>query len=159
MIPPKIKPKIYVLSIVFFISVLNGCKSKTHFNEDRRIENKVDSLLVLMTLDEKIGQLFMVQAYSNKDEKHAEFITEMIKEYHVGNLIFMQGTPEKQAELNNRYQDAAKVPLMIGFDGEWGLDMRLKNSYRFPWNMSLGAIQDNSLIHKFGRIFVVYKYY
>jgi len=62
----------------------------------------------------------------------------------------MQGTPIKQAELTNKYQSFSKVPLMIGFDGEWGLDMRLKNSYRFPWNMSLGAIQDNSLIHKFG---------
>ena len=59
----------------------------------------VDSIMKNMTLDEKIGQLFMVQAYSNKDEKHADFITKMIKEYHVGNLIFMQGTPKKQAEL------------------------------------------------------------
>ena len=110
----------------------------------------VDSIMKNMTLDEKIGQLFMVQAYSNKDEKHADFITEMVKEYHVGNLIFMQGTPEKQAELNNRYQEAAKVPLMIGFDGEWGLDMRLKNTYRFPWNMTLGAIRNDSLIKEFG---------
>ena len=110
----------------------------------------VDSIMKNMTLDEKIGQLFMIQAYSNKDEKHANFITKMIKEYHVGNLIFMQGTPEKQAELNNRYQDSAKVPLMIGFDGEWGLDMRLKNTYRFPWNMTLGAIRNDSLIKEFG---------
>ena len=110
----------------------------------------VDSIMKNMTLDEKIGQLFMVQAYSNKDEKHADFITKMIKEYHVGNLIFMQGTPEKQAKLNNRYQDAAKVPLMIGFDGEWGLDMRLKNTYRFPWNMTLGAIRNDSLIKELG---------
>ncbi len=110
----------------------------------------VDSIMKNMTLDEKIGQLFMVQAYSNKDEKHADFITKMIKEYHVGNLIFMQGTPEKQAELNNRYQDAAKVPLMIGFDGEWGLDMRLKDAYRFPWNMTLGVIRNDSLIKEFG---------
>ncbi|ARV14918.1 glycoside hydrolase family 3 N-terminal domain-containing protein [Polaribacter sp. SA4-12] len=110
----------------------------------------VDSIMKNMTLDEKIGQLFMIQAYSNKDEKHAYFITKMIKEYHVGSLIFMQGTPEKQAELNNRYQDSAKVPLMIGFDGEWGLDMRLKNTYRFPWNMTLGAIRNDSLIKEFG---------
>jgi beta-glucosidase-like glycosyl hydrolase/CubicO group peptidase (beta-lactamase class C family) len=103
-----------------------------------------------MTIDEKIGQLFMIQAYSNLDSVHENEIKEMIQKYHVGNLIFMQGTPIKQVELTNKYQSFSKVPLMIGFDGEWGLDMRLKNSYRFPWNMSLGAIQDNSLIHKFG---------
>ena len=113
-------------------------------------EKWVDSILSSMTIDEKIGQLFMIQAYSNLDSVHENEIKEMIQKYHVGNLIFMQGTPIKQAELTNKYQSFSKVPLMIGFDGEWGLDMRLKNSYRFPWNMSLGAIQDNSLIHKFG---------
>ncbi|WP_405607201.1 glycoside hydrolase family 3 N-terminal domain-containing protein [Polaribacter sp. Asnod1-A03] len=110
----------------------------------------VDNIINNMTLDEKIGQLFMIQTYSNKDKKHEDFIIEMITKYHVGNLIFMQGTPEKQAELTNKYQDSAKVPLMIGFDGEWGLDMRLKDTYRFPWNMTLGAIRSDSLIKEFG---------
>ncbi|SHN02929.1 glycoside hydrolase family 3 N-terminal domain-containing protein [Polaribacter sp. KT 15] len=111
----------------------------------------VDSIMNSMSIDEKIGQIFMVQAYSNLDEKHERFINKMITKYHVGSLIFMQGTPEKQAILNNRYQDSAKVPLLIGFDGEWGLDMRLKNTYRFPWNMTLGAIRNDSLITKFGK--------
>ncbi|TXD52063.1 MULTISPECIES: glycoside hydrolase family 3 N-terminal domain-containing protein [unclassified Polaribacter] len=110
----------------------------------------VDSLLSNMTVDEKIGQLFMVQAYSNLDTNHEDFITEMITKYHVGNLIFMQGTPQKQAVLNNKYQATAKLPLMIGFDGEWGLDMRLQNTYKFPWNMTLGAIQNDSLVKQFG---------
>ncbi|MDD7913267.1 glycoside hydrolase family 3 N-terminal domain-containing protein [Polaribacter ponticola] len=110
----------------------------------------VDSIMGSMTIDEKIGQLFMVQAYSNLDEKHEKFITEMIEKYHVGNLIFMQGTPQKQAVLNNKYQALSKLPLMIGFDGEWGLDMRLKNTYRFPWNMTLGAIRNDSLVKQFG---------
>ena len=111
----------------------------------------VDSLMQNMSVDEKLGQLFMVQAYSNKDAKHQQYITSMIKKYHVGNLIFMQGTPEKQVVLNNTYQAVSKVPLLIGFDGEWGLDMRLKNTYRFPWNMTLGAIQDNKLLEETGK--------
>jgi beta-N-acetylhexosaminidase len=110
----------------------------------------VDSLLNSMSVDEKIGQLFMVQAYSNLDKKHEEFIEELITKYHVGNLIFMQGTPEKQALLNNQYQALSKVPLLIGFDGEWGLDMRLKNTFRYPWNMALGAVSDTTLIQQFG---------
>ena len=110
----------------------------------------VDSLMLQMTLDEKIGQLFMVHAYSNKDEKHKLFIDSLIENYKIGGLIFMQGTPEKQVLLNNAYQAISKIPLLIGFDGEWGLDMRLQNTYRFPWNMTLGAIRDNSLITAFG---------
>lgn len=110
----------------------------------------VDSIMNNMTIDEKIGQLFMVQAYSNKDEKHRIFIDSLIKDYHIGGLIFMQGTPEKQAILTNNYQSISKIPLLIGFDGEWGLDMRLKDSYRFPWNMTLGAITDNKLLEDFG---------
>lgn len=111
----------------------------------------VDSLMNVMTIDQKIGQLFMVQAYSNKDVKHENFITNMIEKYHVGNLIFMQGTPEKQVKLNNKYQEISKIPLLIGFDGEWGLDMRLKNTYKFPWNMTLGAIRDNNLVEEAGK--------
>lgn len=113
-------------------------------------EQWVDSIFSSMNLDEKIGQLFMVQAYSNKEEDHTLFIEEIISKYHIGNLIFMQGTPEKQALLTNRYQSLSKVPMLIGFDGEWGLDMRLANTYKFPWNMTLGAIQDNNLITEFG---------
>lgn len=56
----------------------------------------VDSIMNTMSIDEKIGQLFMIQTYSNLDEKHENFITEMISKYHVGNLIFMQGTPKSK---------------------------------------------------------------
>ena len=114
-------------------------------------EKWVDSIFNSMTIDQKIGQLFMIQAYSNLDSVHENKIKEMIQKYHVGNLIFMQGTPTKQAQLTNFYQSLSNIPLMIGFDGEWGLDMRLQNTYRFPWNMTLGAIQDNTLIRKFGK--------
>ena len=110
------------------------------------VEEKMNS----MSLDEKIGQLFMIQAYSNKDTNHRKFIESEIKKYHIGGLIFMQGTPEKQAALNNRYQKKSKIPLLIGFDGEWGLDMRLKKTFRYPWNMTLGAVQNDVLIEEFG---------
>jgi len=115
-------------------------------NQEKWVENTMNKL----SLDEKIGQLFMIQAYSNKDRKHKAYIKKMIRKYHVGGLIFMQGTPEKQAQLTNYYQSTSKIPLLIGFDGEWGLNMRLKNSFRYPWNMTLGAVQNNKLIEQFG---------
>ncbi|MDB2384900.1 serine hydrolase [Polaribacter sp.] len=111
----------------------------------------VDSIFNTLTLDEKIGQLFMVQAYSNKDQEHQQEIEKLITDYKIGSLIFMQGTPAKQAALTNNYQATAKIPLLIGFDGEWGLDMRLQNTYRFPWNMTLGAIENDTLLYNLGK--------
>ncbi len=110
----------------------------------------VDNVMKSLTLNEKIGQLYMVQAYSNKDKKHTNYIKRLIRRYHIGGLIFMQGTPEKQASLTTVFQKTSKTPLLIGFDGEWGLNMRLKNTFRYPWNMTLGAIQNNQLIEQFG---------
>ncbi|WP_397447236.1 glycoside hydrolase family 3 N-terminal domain-containing protein [Polaribacter sp. R77954] len=145
------KYNILIFLFVAFVSKINAQTIDPLLTKDFEAQEIwVDSILTNMSIDEKIGQLFMVQAYSNLDQKHEDFITEMITKYHVGNLIFMQGTPEKQAILNNKYQAISKLPLMIGFDGEWGLDMRLKNTYKFPWNMTLGAIQNDSLVKQFG---------
>ena len=144
--------KVLIIMAFSFVQLLQAQQNDPLLAKD--IENQeiwVDSLMQNMSIDEKIGQLFMIQAYSNKGIKHQQFITNMINKYHVGNLIFMQGTPEKQVVLNNKYQSISKIPLLIGFDGEWGLDMRLKNTYRFPWNMTLGAIQDDKLLEETGR--------
>src|SRR3989338_8468591 len=62
----------------------------------------------------------------------------------------MQGGPIRHAELYNRYQAESKVPLLISIDGEWGLAMRLDSVVKYPWQMTLGAIQDNNLIYKMG---------
>ncbi len=145
------KKRILLLLLIVFAAKLQSQTIDPLRTKDFEAQKVwVDSIMKNMTIDEKIGQLFMVQAYSNLDQKHEDFINEMITKYHVGNLIFMQGTPQKQALLNNKYQALSKVPLMIGFDGEWGLDMRLKNTYRFPWNMTLGAIRNDSLVKQFG---------
>ncbi|HLA55484.1 MAG TPA: glycoside hydrolase family 3 N-terminal domain-containing protein, partial [Flavobacterium sp.] len=110
----------------------------------------VDSVYNHMTFDERVGQLFMVSAFSNKDSLHVKSIQELIKCYHIGGLLFLQGGPGRQAKLTNKYQQMSPVPLFIGIDAEWGLAMRLDSINRFPWNMTLGAIQDLSLIRKVG---------
>ena len=110
-----------------------------------------DSVIKTMTLDEKIGQLLMVAAYSNRDEKHAIEIDSLVTKYNIGGLIFMQGGPLRHAELLNRYQAEAKIPLLISIDGEWGLAMRLDSVVKYPWQMTLGAIQDNDLIYRMGK--------
>lgn len=110
----------------------------------------VDSIYNKMSFDEKVGQLFMVAAYSGKDEEHFAAVDKLITENKIGGLIFFKGTPVKQAKLTNRFQAKSKVPLFIGIDAEWGLSMRLDSTTRYPWNMTLGAIQDRNLIEKMG---------
>ncbi|MCC5918568.1 MAG: serine hydrolase [Cryomorphaceae bacterium] len=110
-----------------------------------------DSLLASMSMDEKIGQLFMVAAYSNKGLDHEKSILNLIKKHHIGGLIFMQGGPYRQARLTNAFQNASKFPLLIAMDAEWGLSMRLDSTFAFPWNLTLGAITDNDLIYEIGR--------
>ncbi len=143
--------KIFFASIFLFITASYGQqKDPLQTSDADKQEEWVNNIMNKLTLKEKIGQLFMIQAYSNKDEKHTKIIIKTIKKYHIGGLIFMQGTPEKQAELTNVFQATSKIPLLIGFDGEWGLNMRLQNSFRYPWNMTLGAVQNNDLIEQFG---------
>lgn len=101
-----------------------------------------------LSYDEKIGQLFMVDAYSNRDSIHVNAITELITRYHIGGIIFFQGGPLREAHLTNYYQSVAKIPLMVGIDGEWGLSMRLDSTIRFPRQMTLGASGNDSLIYQ-----------
>lgn len=111
----------------------------------------VDSVYNSMTLAEKVGQLYMVQVMSNQDQVAKDKIVELIRTHHIGGLIYSLGGPNRQAKLNNELQALSKVPLLIGMDAEWGLSMRLDSTYAFPWNMTLGAIKDNSLIEQTGK--------
>jgi|TARA_B110000196_G_scaffold145126_1_gene125603 beta-N-acetylhexosaminidase len=109
-----------------------------------------DSVLANLSEEERIAQLFMVAAYSNKATFHKEEISALIKDYKIGGLMFLQGSPTEQAQLTNHFQSISKTPLMIAQDAEWGLAMRLDSVMRFPWQMTLGAIQDKDLIYKMG---------
>jgi beta-glucosidase-like glycosyl hydrolase/CubicO group peptidase (beta-lactamase class C family) len=126
-----------------------GLKAGQNPDEDRW----VDSMFNVLTPDERLGQLFMIRAHSDKGTDHIAGVEKLIREYHVGALCFFQGTPVKQVELTNRYQALTRhIPLMVAIDGEWGLGMRLKeNTISYPRQLPLGAIQDNWLIYEFGK--------
>ena len=110
----------------------------------------VDSVFNTLSPDERIAQLIFMVAYSNKDIVHEVEITDLVRKYKIGGLIFFQCDPLKQAILTNFYQSQSKVPLLIAMDGEWGLGMRLNNIMKFPYQMSIGAIADDSLIYAMG---------
>lgn len=103
-----------------------------------------------LSLEERIGQLFMVSVASNQGKSATDKVKELVKEHGIGGVIFLVGGPVRQAQLTNEYQAASKVPLLIGSDAEWGLAMRLDSTYAFPWNMTLGAIQDSTIVERIG---------
>src|SRR5436190_10638021 len=95
------------------------------------VQNKwVDSVLNSLSPTERIGQLFMIAAYSNLDLKHVKEIHELIEKYNIGGLIWMQGGPVRQGKLANYYQSVAKTPLLYSMDAEHGLAMRLDSTPR-----------------------------
>ncbi len=110
----------------------------------------VDTQYAGMSTDEKFGQLFMVMVASNVDNAAHERTQALIRDQHIGGVIFSNGGPVRQAKLTNAFQSLSKIPLMIGMDAEWGLAMRLDSTYAFPWNMTLGAIKDSSIIENVG---------
>jgi len=142
-----------ISAIIILLTILVSCNKKempkkTSENTDQK--KWVDSIYNKMTLKEKVGQLFMIAAYSNKDKKHTDSLQKVVQEYGVGGLVFFQGGPVRQAKQTNLYQSVSKVPLLIAMDAEWGLNMRLDSTTRFPYNMTLGALSNNNLVKKVG---------
>ena len=138
---------------IFFLIFSTGANSQINplVTKDSIVQERwVDSIMSTMSLEEKIGQLFMVAAYTNRDAEHEKYISSLIEKYHLGALIFFQDQAVKQVELTNHYQSLSRIPLLIGIDGEWGLRMRLKNTVAFPYNMALGAIRDDKLLYDMG---------
>jgi beta-N-acetylhexosaminidase len=111
----------------------------------------VDSVLKTLNTDQQIAQCIWVAGWSNQGVAHEVEITDLIRKQGVGGIIFFQGTGEKQAELTNFYQQISRVPLLISMDAEWGTGMRLDNVLKFPYQMTLGAIKNDSLIYALGK--------
>ncbi len=110
----------------------------------------VDSVFNRLTPRERLGQLMMIGVYTHLPDTHRVNLTKIIKKYQIGGLICMRGYVDKQIQWTNQFQKLTKVPIMMGMDAEWGLGMRLKNMMDFPFQMTLGAIRDDSLIYQMG---------
>ena len=110
----------------------------------------VDSIYNSMNVDEKIGQLFMLRISSAAGQKSYDRIEKNISQNHIGGLIFSKGSPSTSNSWINALQKKSKLPLITGMDAEWGGSMRYDSIRKFPWNMTLGAIQDDELIEEIG---------
>ena len=119
--------------------------------DSQECKDWVESRLAKMTLKEKIGQLFIHTVPLHDTEANRKNIRNAIKEYKIGGILFSDGQVANQMKLTNYAQELADIPLMITFDGEWGLNMRLKEIPAFPRNRVMGCIQDNELLYEYGK--------
>jgi len=108
----------------------------------------VDKTYSSLSQDEKLGQLFIVALYTNKGENEISTIRNIVINDKIGGLILMQDDASREINLVNEFQQKSKVPLMIGMDAEWGVFQRIATAHKYPWAMTLGAIQDKNLIYQ-----------
>jgi beta-N-acetylhexosaminidase len=148
----------YSLLFILILTAKNGFAQKYGLVDSLNKQNHwVDSVYKKLSRKERIGQLFFVRAHTNKGKVYEDSVGKVIHDEHVGGLVFFQGGPVRHANLINVYQKLSRVPLLIAMDGEWGLGMRLDSSVSYPYQMTLGAIQDNTLIYKMGQM-IAYDY-
>ncbi len=148
----RYKLKSCLLAIFIILPFIALAQSPKPFVETLAETNSwVDSVFEKLSRRERIAQLFMVRAHTDKGKAYEDSVGKVIKREGIGGLVFFQGGPGRQAILTNEYQSNSKVPLLIAMDAEWGLGMRLDSTVSFPYQMTLGAIQDNSLIYEMGR--------
>ncbi len=140
------------LGIFGLLFLVYGIAAAQKLSYDPDREAWVDSVYKVMTDDQKIGQLFMLRAFSHDDQAHITSVKKQIKDYHVGGVCFFQGDPQRNAQLAYEYQRMSHIPLFTSIDGEWGLGMRFKDkSISFPRQLTLGAIDDHQLIYAMGQ--------
>ncbi|OCA71918.1 glycoside hydrolase [Chryseobacterium contaminans] len=114
----------------------------------KKAQQWVEKTYKNLSQDEKLGQLFIVALYTNKGEDYINQVRNIVTNDKIGGLILMQDDAAREINLVNEFQQKSKVPLMIGMDAEWGLFQRIATAHKFPWAMTLGAIQDKNLIYQ-----------
>ena len=143
---PKYTPS-YILLLFFSLHLSAQYQPKNISKEDlKKADQWVNRTYNSLSQDQKLGQLFIVALYTNKGEDHISNVRRIVEQEQIGGLILMQDDAAREITLVNEFQSKSKVPLMIGMDAEWGLFQRIAAAHKFPWAMTLGAIQDKNLI-------------
>ena len=139
--------------LLFFLVFSFHSYSQNPLVSDDAVKQEVwvDSIYNTLSIDQKIGQLFTIWVATKQGDDKMKEVSSIIEKNHLGGLIFSLGNIKDQAKYTNIFQSISKVPLLIGMDAEWGIGMRLDDAFSFPYNMTLGALNDDSLIYNVGK--------
>ena len=131
---------------------------------DRGGEKWAQKTLRKLSLEEKVGQLFMVWVraeFLNVNSPEYLQLRDAMNKYHVGSFamtvpweppFLYRSEPSEAAELLNRLQQDSKLPLLFAADFERGVTMRLRGATQFPHAMAFGAAGKEDYAKAFGRI-------
>ncbi|MRR20956.1 serine hydrolase, partial [bacterium] len=113
-------------------------------------DRRIDSILNTMTVREMIAQLIWVPAWADAKGGNYRQVEELVQKYGIGGVIFFEGSHDLQVDYTKRLAGVSRIPLIIALDAEWGTGMRIREVEDFPYQMTLGALQNDSLIYKMG---------
>ena len=130
--------------LIFFFNITFVFSQSLYDNLNFPEKKWVDSIYSSLTTEEKVAQLFV--NWVSPEQSNFDEIKKLVVEDKIGGLIFSIGTTKSHVEWLNKFQSLAKTPLLISMDAEWGPAQRLSDVFAHPWNMTLGAIQDESLV-------------
>lgn len=137
----------FALFLLFSLKLVAQYQPKNLSRSDLQKANEwVNQTYQSLSQEEKLGQLFIIALYTNKGEDFINNVRNTVVNEKIGGLILMQDDAAREINLVNEFQSKSKIPLMIGMDAEWGVFQRVATAHKFPWAMTLGAIQDKKLI-------------
>lgn len=155
----QIRQSYLFISLILFISAcnyLNVDLKKDHSttltgivteeevipSQEGMIFQSPKEVLANMSLDEKLGQLFFVSAngdFTNVGDESYQRLQRLIKDYHIGGLIYFRGDIYGQAVMTNQLQSISEYPLWITQDMEFGAAMRVRGTTRITPAMGVAA--------------------
>lgn len=138
------------LGLILFVLQVNA-----QFSHNQASEAWADSVFATLSEEERIAQLMVIRTSAPGKDGKAVFyntqVDELVSKYNIGGVCLFQGTPVEQAILLNRIQSLAKTPIMVTVDGEWGLGMRFTGVKAFPYQLTMGATNDEELVYRVGK--------
>jgi beta-N-acetylhexosaminidase len=139
----------FLLISICFLSTKNSAQNIQFSREDSSWAQKI---YLKMNTKERVAQLFMADISPRSENANdKKRMIDLVKKKQIGGIIIMKGDYSLTSEWIRDFQKAAKTPLLIAIDGEWGINMRIANTTKFPYALTLGALENDSLIYEMGK--------
>lgn len=138
---------------ILFVCCFLGAFSQDRF--DAHAHHWADSVMNTLTPEQRIAQLILMRESTFSSDGpvyHDSLVEAMIRQYNIGGILLFLGSPMKQANFIDRFQQMAQTPLMVCVDGEWGLGMRFDSVMPLNHQMMLGAVNDKNIVYRYGRL-------
>ncbi len=139
---------------IFLLVAVAGCAGSRSTSPKAK-RGWVQKTLASLSLEQKIGQMmapgFRLEFYNEADPYYQRMLN-LVREYHIGGMMFYRSDPYTIARHLQKLQEAATLPLLVMADLEWGVTMRINGGTDFLQNMAVGATRSEELAYDMGKI-------